>query len=208
MNNMNNTVVGTSLYMSPERLQGNRYDPGADMWSAGLVMLECVTGKRAFESMSLVELVMTIEDWDGKDIDQLVETDTRNLMKPGMKQMISMCLFKDMKKRIPSAQLICSPYLKECGVETVDKSVAVLQGFFEEVYGIKDEEEVSAAMVKSMCESNTLPERYEYLAKGLKERGGLGEEESKDMDTDDEQETRDMEQSLKAMSMDDSSWHK
>ncbi|KAI3407432.1 Protein kinase domain-containing protein, partial [Psidium guajava] len=40
-----NTFVGTYNYMSPERIIGNKYGYKSDIWSLGLVLLECATGK-------------------------------------------------------------------------------------------------------------------------------------------------------------------
>eukprot|EP00995_Heteronema_vittatum_P012489 NODE_83_length_1997_cov_68.260780_g63_i0.p3 GENE.NODE_83_length_1997_cov_68.260780_g63_i0~~NODE_83_length_1997_cov_68.260780_g63_i0.p3 ORF type:complete len:180 (-),score=63.72 NODE_83_length_1997_cov_68.260780_g63_i0:17-556(-) len=38
------TGVGTTTYMSPERIQGLKYGPPSDIWSLGLVACECVLG--------------------------------------------------------------------------------------------------------------------------------------------------------------------
>ncbi|KAA0055803.1 mitogen-activated protein kinase kinase 2-like [Cucumis melo var. makuwa] len=40
-----NTFVGTYNYMSPERIVGEGYDNKSDIWSLGLILLECATGK-------------------------------------------------------------------------------------------------------------------------------------------------------------------
>ncbi|KAE8682913.1 Disease resistance protein RPS5, putative isoform 2 [Hibiscus syriacus] len=40
-----NTFVGTYNYMSPERICGSSYGVDADIWSLGIVLLECATGK-------------------------------------------------------------------------------------------------------------------------------------------------------------------
>ncbi|CAN1340190.1 Mitogen-activated protein kinase kinase 2 [Linum perenne] len=39
-----NTFVGTYNYMSPERINGGKYDYRSDIWSFGLVLIECATG--------------------------------------------------------------------------------------------------------------------------------------------------------------------
>ncbi|XVF48953.1 hypothetical protein PTKIN_Ptkin03bG0229500 [Pterospermum kingtungense] len=39
------TFVGTYNYMSPERIIGGNYGSKSDIWSLGLVLLECATGK-------------------------------------------------------------------------------------------------------------------------------------------------------------------
>ena len=45
-----NTFVGTSAYMSPERIQGKQYSVQCDVWSLGLTLLELVTGRFPFSS--------------------------------------------------------------------------------------------------------------------------------------------------------------
>lgn len=39
------TFVGTYNYMSPERISGSTYDYSSDIWSLGLVILECAIGR-------------------------------------------------------------------------------------------------------------------------------------------------------------------
>lgn len=38
------TFVGTGIYMSPERFEGNSYTSNSDVWSLGLTILECAVG--------------------------------------------------------------------------------------------------------------------------------------------------------------------
>ena len=51
---MNSTVIGTTRYMSPERLRGKPYTMSSDVWSLGLVLLECLRGDSPFEDVSSV----------------------------------------------------------------------------------------------------------------------------------------------------------
>lgn len=39
------TFVGTVTYMSPERIRSENYSYPADIWSLGLAIFECGTGK-------------------------------------------------------------------------------------------------------------------------------------------------------------------
>jgi serine/threonine protein kinase len=60
---LNTTVVGTTRYMAPERLRAKPYGRPSDIWSLGLVILECITGKIPWkESESIVNLVITVEE--------------------------------------------------------------------------------------------------------------------------------------------------
>jgi serine/threonine protein kinase len=43
------TMLGTVSYMAPEQLEDNQVGPGADLWSLGVVLLECLTGRRVYE---------------------------------------------------------------------------------------------------------------------------------------------------------------
>lgn len=50
-------VVGTPEYMAPEQLLGETVDARSDLFSAGVVLYECVTGRRPIEADSPVVLV-------------------------------------------------------------------------------------------------------------------------------------------------------
>lgn len=44
------TYIGTSLYMSPERLQGKKYNFNSDIWSVGIMAIELATGKYPYDT--------------------------------------------------------------------------------------------------------------------------------------------------------------
>jgi eukaryotic-like serine/threonine-protein kinase len=50
------TTLGTAAYMAPEQLEDHHVGPEADIWSLGIVLLECLTGRRAYEG-SAAEVV-------------------------------------------------------------------------------------------------------------------------------------------------------
>ncbi len=43
------TTLGTAAYMAPEQLEHHAVGPAADVWSLGLVLLECLVGRRLYE---------------------------------------------------------------------------------------------------------------------------------------------------------------
>ena len=53
-------VIGTPDYMSPEQLLGDELDVRADIYSAGVVMYECLTGKLPFEAPSPMVLIARV----------------------------------------------------------------------------------------------------------------------------------------------------
>ncbi|KAJ7624402.1 Pkinase-domain-containing protein [Roridomyces roridus] len=48
VNSLANTFVGTSIYMSPERIQGGEYSVKSDIWSLGITLLELSVGQFPF----------------------------------------------------------------------------------------------------------------------------------------------------------------
>lgn len=50
VNSVADTFVGTSTYMAPERIQGDRYTVKSDVWSFGLSIMELAIGKFPFNA--------------------------------------------------------------------------------------------------------------------------------------------------------------
>ena len=54
-------VMGTPFYLSPEQVLGNReIDGRVDLWAVGVVLYECVTGKRPFVARNFPDLASKI----------------------------------------------------------------------------------------------------------------------------------------------------
>ncbi|MGW6130743.1 protein kinase domain-containing protein [Cellulomonas sp. NPDC055163] len=47
------TTLGTASYLSPEQATGSAVGPASDLYSLGLVLLECLTGERTFTGTAL-----------------------------------------------------------------------------------------------------------------------------------------------------------
>lgn len=50
VNSVADTFVGTSTYMAPERIQGQKYTVKSDVWSFGLAIMELAIGKFPFDA--------------------------------------------------------------------------------------------------------------------------------------------------------------
>ena len=53
-------IVGTPHYMAPEQAEGLRAGPAADIFAVGCILYEMLTGRRAFEGRSLVDVLYAV----------------------------------------------------------------------------------------------------------------------------------------------------
>ncbi|GAX24544.1 mitogen-activated protein kinase kinase 1 [Fistulifera solaris] len=100
---LNSTVLGTAKYMAPERLTKS-YGRLSDIWSFGLVVYECVTGRHPFSKIdSLVDLLVTVEE---SDVNELLSFECHS----GLKEIIECSLHADPEQRMPANILLKSPW--------------------------------------------------------------------------------------------------
>ena len=59
-------VLGTPAYMPPEQLLGETVDARSDLYAAGVVLYECLTGKLPFEAGSVISLVAKLLKEDAR----------------------------------------------------------------------------------------------------------------------------------------------
>ncbi|MDP3153909.1 MAG: serine/threonine-protein kinase [Archangium sp.] len=50
-------LIGTPFYMSPEQIDGQALDGRSDLYAVGVILFECVTGKRPFEGSTVMALL-------------------------------------------------------------------------------------------------------------------------------------------------------
>ena len=92
------TAIGTPDYMSPEQLSGLELDPRSDLYAAGVVLFECLTGRLPFEAETTWALVAKHLEEEPPD------PRTTNPDVPGaLAVVILKAMAKDPKKRFESA---------------------------------------------------------------------------------------------------------
>jgi mitogen-activated protein kinase kinase 3 len=99
--------------MSPERIRNRPYSYMSDIWSLGLVIMECATGRYPFhEHTNCIEVAQTILD---ADIPALPDT-----FSPQLKEFVRQCLQKNPDERLAAEALLCSPWLTRYGATSVE----------------------------------------------------------------------------------------
>ncbi|KAI9009126.1 kinase-like domain-containing protein [Hyaloraphidium curvatum] len=108
INSMANTFVGTSSYMSPERITGSKYAVQSDVWSLGITMLEVAIGRHPFpgSTLSILELLQFV-------VNEPAPTLPPGQFTPEFEDFIAKCLQKDPEKRPTPAELLKHPWVQK-----------------------------------------------------------------------------------------------
>ncbi len=90
-------VMGTAQYLSPEQVGGKPVDPRSDLWAAGMVLYEMLTGRPAFRGEGLEATLAAILH---------AEPDAPSSLVPGLPRaldtILAKALEKDPQRRYPS----------------------------------------------------------------------------------------------------------
>lgn len=123
------TVVGTSRFMSPERLRARPYGRASDIWSVGLVLLEIWTGEMPWHDCdSIVSLVVTVEETETVD---LIPSSMDN---KSIQDVVLGCLQMAPEKRMPAIVLLQAPWFrKDHDITSINDARLLMQSYQEHV---------------------------------------------------------------------------
>jgi tRNA A-37 threonylcarbamoyl transferase component Bud32/HAMP domain-containing protein len=92
-------VLGTPNYMSPEQVQGLTVDARSDLFSAGVVLYQMLTGHLPFEGDSMISVVYKIANTDAPTLDAL-----RPDLPLSLRRVIARALKKSPEKRYQTGE--------------------------------------------------------------------------------------------------------
>jgi len=125
---------GTVPYMSPEQLRDEPTDFRSDIFSFGVLLFECLTGRLPFQGETTIDVLHSIL----RD----PHTPLRTLLpdiSPEWEKLTERCLAKEPAQRFPSmAEVLQALQRVEAPASQPEKSIAVL--YFENLSGATDEE--------------------------------------------------------------------
>ncbi len=93
------TMVGTLKYMSPEQLHGLPIDARSDLFSAGVVLYQLLTGTRPFDGTGDYEIIQKIVSQEAPQPSSI-----NPQLPPAIDQLVARALEKSRDDRYPTAQ--------------------------------------------------------------------------------------------------------
>ncbi|CEP62569.1 mitogen-activated protein kinase kinase STE7 LALA0_S05e08548g [Lachancea lanzarotensis] len=112
INSIADTFVGTSTYMSPERIQGSVYSTKGDVWSLGLMIVELVTGEFPLGGHSdtpegILDLLQRIVNEPPPRLRQSPQHSRE------MVDFVNRCCVKDEQERSSLQELLCHDFVEK-----------------------------------------------------------------------------------------------
>ncbi|KAI4379557.1 hypothetical protein MLD38_005837 [Melastoma candidum] len=106
-----NSFIGTYNYMSPERIRGSMYSSKSDVWSLGLVLLECATGHFPYSPPDQAQGWANFYELMAQIVDNPPPSAPANDFSPEFCSFISACLQEDPKDRKSAHELLAHPFI-------------------------------------------------------------------------------------------------
>lgn len=92
-------LVGTPAYMSPEQARGLEVDERSDVWAAGVLLYEMLSGKLPYEAPNFNAMLVAIATTPPRRIETVVPS-----IDPVLADIVSRALATDPRERYPSAK--------------------------------------------------------------------------------------------------------
>jgi len=122
-----NTFLGTVTYMSPERINNEQYSFPADIWSLGLALIECATGRYPYDaSVGPLQLMMEV-------LNEEVPVPMPGEFSPEFCDFIRQCMQKEPFRRPSCDQLLTHPFITKYQYDPAD-----LKAFMQCVFDPQD----------------------------------------------------------------------
>ena len=95
------SIVGTPAYMSPEQLLGTAVDARSDLYSVGVVLYECLTGRLPLDAPSTIFLIAKVLNVEPRPVLELNDD-----VPEALSALIARLLAKEPERRLPTAAVL------------------------------------------------------------------------------------------------------
>lgn len=94
---------GTPAYMSPEQAAGDQVDARSDLFAAGCILFELLTGRRFFRGDTVYAIMLQVIKVDDLMADETTLAEAEAVV-PGVTEVLRKCLARDADERYASAR--------------------------------------------------------------------------------------------------------
>lgn len=111
------TYLGTNVYMSPERVQGQEYGKPAEVWSFGVTLFELATGKLPFKSLNESSKTVTLQPFQIMRViidEPQLKLPTEHFT-PELVDFVNRCMHKTPALRLGGQDILNHPFVKHQG---------------------------------------------------------------------------------------------
>jgi serine/threonine protein kinase/Flp pilus assembly protein TadD len=151
------TTGGTVPYMSPEKLRGQPTDARSDIFSFGVLLYECLTGRTPFRGETAVDILHAILRAPYPPLRSLLPNTS-----PEWERLIDQCLAKSPSQRCSSMQEILAQLDRmSMPAERPERSIAVL--YFANLSGDKQDEYFRDGMTEDITTELTKIDELQLL---------------------------------------------
>src|SRR6202041_3521983 len=149
-----NSIGGTVPYMSPEQLRGEPADARSDIFSFGVLLYECLTGRLPFQGETSIDILYAILRAPYTPLRTLVPD-----VDPEWEKLIDRCLAKSPAQRCASMEEVLNTMSRMDALGRIpspqqpEKSIAVL--YFANLSGNQDDESFREGMTEDIIRELT-----------------------------------------------------
>jgi serine/threonine protein kinase len=117
--------------MSPERILAERYSYSSDIWSMGLVLIECATNKYPYSGInSMIEMAQTVTEAEPPTLPP------QSGFSSEFHNFVDMCLKKDPKERPLAQKLLGDPWVKLHDIRKLKTASAECKSWVDELLDV------------------------------------------------------------------------
>eukprot|EP00172_Hildenbrandia_rubra_P000915 Plantae.Rhodophyta-Hildenbrandia_rubra.ctg15187.p1 GENE.Plantae.Rhodophyta-Hildenbrandia_rubra.ctg15187~~Plantae.Rhodophyta-Hildenbrandia_rubra.ctg15187.p1 ORF type:complete len:655 (+),score=158.42 Plantae.Rhodophyta-Hildenbrandia_rubra.ctg15187:52-2016(+) len=114
-----NSVVGTPFWMAPEVIRGSKYGMKVDVWSTGILAIECAQGKPPYMGIQPLRAMFLIATRDPPELEH------KEQWSGEFSDFVSRCCEIDPEERMSAREALGHPWLKiACGKHEAGRAFA------------------------------------------------------------------------------------
>lgn len=124
------TYVGSFAYMSPERIAHGTYTTSADVWSAGIVLIECILGCHPFQAHATSQIGLLLSVAEGESPSAALDSYPPSAVSPVLRSFIDACTTRRPEARLTAVDALEHDLFQRSGIDSLETAWGVVAEWF------------------------------------------------------------------------------